>query len=74
MFLDIGLPGLNGYDVARTLRAAPTMARTRLIAFTGYGHDEDRRRVHEAGFDHHLVKPVGAADIAKIVDALPPRP
>jgi len=74
VFLDIGLPGLNGYDVARTLRAAPTMARTRLIAFTGYGHDEDRRRVHEAGFDHHLIKPVGAAEIAKIVDALPPRP
>ena len=74
VFLDIGLPGLNGYDVARTLRAAPAMARTRLIAFTGYGHDEDRRRVHEAGFDHHLVKPVGAADIAKIVDALPARP
>jgi len=74
VFLDIGLPGLNGYDVARTLRAAPAMAGTRLIAFTGYGHEEDRRRVHEAGFDHHLVKPVGAADIAKIVDALPPRP
>jgi PAS domain S-box-containing protein len=73
VFLDIGLPGLNGYDVARTLRAAPTMARTRLIAFTGYGHDEDRRRVHEAGFDHHLVKPVGAAELARIVDALPPR-
>jgi PAS domain S-box-containing protein len=73
VFLDIGLPGLTGYDVARTLRAAPAMARTRLIAFTGYGHDEDRRRVHEAGFDHHLVKPVAAAELARIVDALPSR-
>jgi len=74
VFLDIGLPGLNGYDVARTLRAEPDLASTRLIAFTGYGHDEDRRRIHEAGFDHHLIKPVGAAELARVVDSLPPRP
>jgi len=72
VFLDIGLPGVNGYDVARALRALPALARTTLIAFTGYGHDEDRRRVREAGFDHHLVKPAGADQLAKIVDALAP--
>ena len=69
VFLDIGLPGLNGYDVARAMRAAPELAGTTLVAFTGYGHDEDRRRVREAGFDHHLIKPAGADQLAKIVDA-----
>jgi CheY-like chemotaxis protein len=72
VFLDIGLPGVNGYDVARAMRASPALAGTKLIAFTGYGHDEDRRRVREAGFDHHLVKPAGAEQLAKIVDGLAP--
>ena len=71
VFLDIGLPGKNGYDVARELRAVPALAATTLIAFTGYGNDEDRRRVREAGFDHHLVKPAGIADLARILDAMP---
>jgi CheY-like chemotaxis protein len=72
VFLDIGLPGVNGYDVARAMRASPALSGTKLIAFTGYGHDEDRRRVREAGFDHHLVKPAGAEQLAKIVDGLAP--
>jgi len=72
VFLDIGLPGLNGYDVARAMRASPALAGTTLIAFTGYGHDEDRRRVREAGFDYHLIKPAGADQLAQIVDALAP--
>ncbi len=71
VFLDIGLPGMNGYEVARELRMLPGLAGTTLIAFTGYGQDEDRRRVFEAGFDHHLVKPAGARDLARILDALP---
>lgn len=54
---DIGLPGLDGYGVARALRKAPATAQARLIALTGYGSDEDRRRAREAGFDFHLVKP-----------------
>ncbi|MCC6532575.1 MAG: response regulator [Burkholderiales bacterium] len=58
--IDIGLPGINGYEVARRLRALPTAANTGLIALTGYGQDEDRYRALEAGFDLHLVKPVGA--------------
>jgi CheY-like chemotaxis protein len=55
---DIGLPGMDGFDVARFLRQDPQTAGIRLIAMTGYGQDEDRRRAREAGFDHHLTKPV----------------
>jgi PAS domain S-box-containing protein len=55
---DIGLPGVSGYEVARRLRERPELASTRLVALTGYGQDEDRRRAREAGFDHHFVKPV----------------
>jgi CheY-like chemotaxis protein/nitrogen-specific signal transduction histidine kinase len=55
---DIGLPGLDGYGVARELRRGPATARVRLIAVTGYGSEEDRRRARLAGFDHHLTKPV----------------
>jgi CheY-like chemotaxis protein len=56
--LDIGLPGMNGYDVARALRQRPRLSHALLVAVTGYGQDEDRRRSHDAGFDHHLTKPV----------------
>jgi signal transduction histidine kinase len=55
---DIGLPGLDGYGVAEHLRRNPATATSRLIAITGYGQDEDRRRSQRAGFDHHLTKPV----------------
>ena len=55
---DIGLPGMNGYDVAKHLREAPTLTGIHLIAITGYGKQEDRQRSAEAGFDHHLTKPV----------------
>jgi PAS domain S-box-containing protein len=57
-FLDIGMPELNGYDVARTVRAQPWGRAVTLVALTGWGQDEDRRRSREAGFDQHLVKPV----------------
>jgi CheY-like chemotaxis protein len=56
---DIGLPGgMDGYAVARTLREDPALQGITLIALTGYGQGEDRRRVQEAGFDRHLIKPV----------------
>ena len=58
---DLGLPGLDGYTVARTLRADPTLKNAYLIALTGYGQERDQRRTHEAGFDLHLVKPVDYA-------------
>ncbi len=57
VFLDIGLPGMNGYEVARRLRGTPGMERGILVALTGWGTREDRARSTEAGFDHHLTKP-----------------
>jgi CheY-like chemotaxis protein len=58
MLLDIGLPMMNGYDVARRIRREPWGAAVRLVALTGWGQEEDRRRSREAGFDDHVVKPV----------------
>jgi signal transduction histidine kinase len=58
VLLDIGLPGMDGYEVASRLRATPGLAGLRLVAVTGYGQESDRRRARLAGFDHHLVKPV----------------
>ena len=57
VFLDVGMPGLSGYDLARLLRSQPGGERLLLAAVTGWGQPEDRRRTREAGFDHHLVKP-----------------
>jgi CheY-like chemotaxis protein len=58
ILLDIGLPGMDGYEVARRLRQHPSLAGAFLVAVTGYSQEEDRRRSREAGFDHYLVKPV----------------
>ncbi len=58
VFLDIGMPGMDGYEVARRLRQQPKLESVWLAALTGWGQQEDRRRTAEAGFDHHLVKPV----------------
>ena len=71
MLLDIGLPGMNGYEVAKRLRASAQLQPVVLVAFTGYGQDEDRRRAREAGFDHHLVKPVEPAILEKIIESIP---
>jgi CheY-like chemotaxis protein len=67
--MDIGMPGLNGYDVARRLRRLPGGDRVLLIAMTGYGQDEDRRRSREAGFDYHLTKPVDPAALQALLAA-----
>jgi signal transduction histidine kinase/DNA-binding response OmpR family regulator len=65
---DIGLPGgMDGYAVARTLRCDPALASVRLIALSGYGQDEDRRRAREAGFDAHLIKPVDFAELRRLI-------
>jgi two-component system, sensor histidine kinase len=68
VLVDIGLPDIDGYEVARRLRAKFGEA-IRLIALTGYGQTEDRRRVIEAGFDGHLVKPVNPDELRRIVMA-----
>ena len=57
VFLDIGMPGMDGYEVARRIRQTPGLGKIVLAALTGWGQQEDRRRTAEAGFDHHLVKP-----------------
>jgi CheY-like chemotaxis protein len=57
VLLDIGMPGMDGYEVARRLRGRPWTERALLIALTGYGQEEDMRRCWEAGFDLHLLKP-----------------
>jgi PAS domain S-box-containing protein len=72
MLLDIGLPDLSGYDLAKHIRDSSWGRRTLLIAVTGWGQNEDRRRAHEAGFDHHLAKPVAAEAIESILRCLGP--
>jgi CheY-like chemotaxis protein len=70
VFLDIGLPGMDGYEIAERLRELPESAATVLVAITGYGQDEDRRRSREVGIDHHLVKPVAPETLHKLLDSL----
>lgn len=67
VFLDIGLPELDGYEVAKRLRAMPQFQETLLVALTGYGQAEDRRKSREAGFDEHLVKPPSVEDLRRIL-------
>jgi CheY-like chemotaxis protein len=58
ILLDIGLPGMSGYDVARHFRNQPETSAAMLVALTGYGQEDDRRKTREAGFDHHFIKPI----------------
>jgi CheY-like chemotaxis protein len=69
MLLDIALPGLNGYQVAERLQAAPETKGIVLVATTGYGQDEDRQRAMQSGFDHHLVKPIDPYAIRELLSA-----
>ena len=68
-FLDIGLPSINGYDLARALRALPALRHTSLVAVTGWGQQKDRDLAKEAGFDAHLVKPVSFEQIEAMLNA-----
>jgi CheY-like chemotaxis protein/anti-sigma regulatory factor (Ser/Thr protein kinase) len=65
--IDIGLEGMNGYELARRIRQRPELQDIVLVAQTGWGRDEDRHRSHEAGFDHHLVKPINRDALVEIV-------
>jgi CheY-like chemotaxis protein len=74
VLLDIGLPKMNGYEVARQIRKQPWGKGLTLIALTGWGQDEDKRRALEAGFDHHLTKPAQAAALERLLALMNPVP
>jgi CheY-like chemotaxis protein len=67
VIVDIGLPEMDGYEIARRLRRRPQIADVWLIAMRGYGTDSDRQRSKEAGFDHHLVKPVDPQKLEELL-------
>ena len=73
ILLDIGMPKLNGYESCRRIRERPWGKSTILIALTGWGQAEDKRRSKEAGFDHHMVKPVDLSALEKLLAGLPPK-
>jgi signal transduction histidine kinase/CheY-like chemotaxis protein len=74
VLLDLGMPGMDGFQVARHVRQQPVLKEVTLIALTGWGQDEDRRRCREAGFDHHLVKPVDLDALEALLTSLPTPP
>src|SRR5688572_1585721 len=67
IILDLGMPGLNGYDTARHIRTTPWGKDTLLIALTGWGQPEDKQRCIDAGFDFHLTKPVEPDELAQLL-------
>jgi signal transduction histidine kinase/CheY-like chemotaxis protein len=71
VLLDIGLPKLNGYDACRQIRQQPWGKKMALIAMTGWGQEEDKRKAEDAGFDRHLVKPVDPRELIKLLRSLP---
>jgi CheY-like chemotaxis protein len=73
MLLDIGLPGIDGYEVCRTIREKPWGKNIWIIAMTGWGQAEDRKRSSEAGFNAHLVKPIDIAKLYDQIESAPPR-
>ena len=73
VLLDIGLPGMDGYQVAQRLRQQPDLAGAALVAVTGWGSDADKRRAQDAGFDTHLTKPVDPARVESLLSELPTR-
>jgi CheY-like chemotaxis protein len=74
VFLDIGMPVMNGYDVAQQIRQQPGLEKLVLVAMTGWGQEEDRRRSKEAGFDHHLVKPAEPESLRQLLAGESVRP
>jgi CheY-like chemotaxis protein len=68
---DLGMPGMDGYELVRRLRQAPELDGAALVAVTGYGQEEDRRRTQAAGFHHHLTKPVDPEQLRRFLATLP---
>jgi PAS domain S-box-containing protein len=67
VFLDLGMPGMDGFEVARRIRATPAGMNMMVIALTGWGQETDRLQTRAAGFDHHLIKPVSAEQLAEVL-------
>ncbi len=74
VLLDIGMPGMNGYEVAQAIRARYPGDATKLVALTGWGQDEDRRKARDAGFDHHMVKPADIAALEALLSSMQATP
>jgi CheY-like chemotaxis protein len=72
VLLDIGLPGIDGFEVARRLRSLPQTKDVLVVAVSGYGQEEDRQKSQQAGFDYHLVKPVDPAILRSIFASIAP--
>jgi DNA-binding response OmpR family regulator len=73
VLLDIGLPKLNGYEACRRIRKQPWGRNMVVIAVTGWGQDDDKRKAEDAGFDRHMVKPVDPHNLIKLLGSLPSR-
>jgi CheY-like chemotaxis protein len=71
VLMDLGMPGMSGYAVAKRMRALPRFKDVTLVALTGWGQEEDRQRTREAGFDHHLVKPVNLEELQVLLTDVP---
>jgi len=74
VLMDIGMPGMNGYEAARTLRSRFPAQPAVLVALTGWGQEDDRRRAREAGFDHHLVKPAEIPALEQLLASIGEKP
>ena len=73
MLLDIGMPGMSGYELAQRLRADSRYDNTVLVALTGWGSESDKKQARDAGFDHHLTKPVDHDALEPLLRRLDPR-
>ncbi len=67
VILDLGMPGMDGFETARKIRAAPWGKNLLLVALSGWGQEDDKRQTKAAGFDHHLVKPADLADLQQVL-------
>src|SRR6185295_10518517 len=70
VLLDIGMPNMDGYEVARRLRAVQCTPRASIVALTGWGQEEDRKRASAAGFDHHLIKPADLGALQSLISSV----